>query len=259
MKSPYPLFASSLRHAPLRQALVSSSGRGAQRTFVFSLLLSPVSCLLFFLTFPSLASAQLWTIQAAAFRDYRDATAAVDQLKTQGFDAYSEFAMSSDNQQYARVRVGCFDTKETATLTAQRLVGTFTKEAEPVILTQGAPVTTCLYRSIGFITPSTWYVYMTLPEVAVLMVDFQGRQAFIKHDGTSWQLGQNLTDLGLVGGNSVTTNGYFSESPASPYPQILYSSGTILFITQGRLLWQKGDVAVVAEGNAVVAYQIVRP
>ena len=219
---------------------------------------SLLSFLFFFLSLPSLAFAQLWTIQSAAFRDYRDAIAAVDQLRSQGFDAYSEFAMSSDNQQYARVRVGCFDTKETAALTAQRLLGSFTKEAEPVTLTQGAPVRTCLYRSLGFITPSSWYIYLTLPEMAVFMVDFQGKQAFIKHDGTAWQLGQNLGEIGVSGSSSVGTSGYFNEIPASPYPQILYNNGAALFITHGRLLWQKGDVAIIAESTAVVAYQIVK-
>jgi SPOR domain len=206
----------------------------------------------------STAYAQLWTIQTAAFRDYRDAIAAVDQLKTQGFDAYSEFAMGSDNQQYTRVRIGCFDSKETADLTVQRLLGAYTKEAASVTLSPGTPIPTCLMRSIGFIAPSTWYIYSTTPDYAVFMVDFQGKQAFIKYDGATWQMGQNLSELGVTASGPSPGSGYFSEVAASPYPQIIYTNGASRFITQGRLLWQRYDIAVIAEGDTVVAYQIVR-
>ena len=222
---------------------------------------SPFSLLALFLLSPfyfSLSFAQLWTIQTAAFRDYRDAIAAVDQLKTQGFAAYSEFAMGTDNQQYTRVRIGCFDSKETADLTVQRLLGAYTKEAASVTLTPGTPIPTCLMRSIGFVLPSTWYVYLTTPDYAVFMVDFQGRQAFLKFDGANWQMGQTLSELGVNASGLSATSGYFSEIAASPYPQIIYNSGAPLFITQGRLLWQRYDVAVIAEGDTVVAYQIVR-
>ncbi len=210
------------------------------------------------ITFFIPAQAQLWTIQTAAFRDYRDAIAAVDQLKTQGFEAYSEFAMGDDSQQYTRVRIGCFDSKETADLTVQRLLGAYTKEAASVALTPGTPIPTCLSRSIGFVTPSTWYIYITTSDYAVFMVDFQGKQAFLKFDGTTWQMGQNLSELGVTATGSSPGSGYFSEVAASPYPQIIYSNGTPLFVTQGRLLWQRYDVAVIAEGDIVVAYQITK-
>lgn len=230
---------------------------------LFSYLLPPTFYLLALLLFsfhflspPTLA--QLWTIQTAAFRDYRDATAAVEQLKTQGFEAYSEFTMGSDNQQYSRVRIGCFDSKETAELIVQRLLGTVTKEAVSVPLTPGIAMPTCIMRSIGFIQPATWYVYITTPDYAVFMVDLQGKQAFIKYDGASWQLGQSLGELGVSANSSSPGSGYFSELAASPYPQIIYSNGASMFITQGRLLWQRYDAAVIAEGDAVVAYQIVR-
>jgi hypothetical protein len=215
-----------------------------------------IAFLFYFIFFP--AQAQLWTIQTAAFRDYRDAIAAVDQLKTQGFEAYTEFAMGNDNQQYTRVRIGCFDSKETAELTVQRLLGTYTKEAASVTLTPGSPIPTCLSRSIGFVMPATWYIYITTPEYAVFMVDFQGKQAFLKFDGQNWQIGQNLSELGVNASGSSPTSGYFSEIAASPYPQIIYNNGSPLFITQGRLLWQRYDVAVIAEGDLVVAYQIIR-
>ncbi len=230
------------------------------RYFCLLVSLSPLLCVCFLLSpfYFSLSFAQLWTIQTAAFRDYRDAIAAVDQLKTQGFEAYSEFAMGTDNQQYTRVRIGCFDSKETAELTVQRLLGSYTKEASAVTFTPGTPIPTCLMRSIGFVLPSTWYVYITTPDYAVFMIDFQGKQAFLKFDGTSWQIGQNLNELGVSASGSSATSGYFSEIAASPYPQIIYNTGTPLFITQGRLLWQRHDVAIIAEGDTVVAYKITK-
>jgi hypothetical protein len=237
--------------------------RRRKRRCFSSLLLTPCSLLIFSLfTFHFLlspAQAQRWTIQTAAFRDYRDAIAAVDQLRTQGFDAYSEFAMGNDGQQYARVRIGCFDSRETAELTVQRLIGSYTKEAASVELTPGAPVQSCLMRSVGFIVPTTWYIYITTPEYAVFMFDFQGKQAFIKFDGTTWQMGQNVSEIGVAASGSSATSGYFSEVAASPYPQIIYNAGIPIFITYGRLLWQRYDIAVIAEGNTIVAYQIQRP
>ncbi len=217
-------------------------------------LLPPTFYLLF-----SFAQTQQWTIQTVAFRDFRDAQAAVEQLQALGFEAYSEFASGSDGLQYARVRVGCFDSKETAALTAQRLVGSYTKEAVAVPLSTGAPVPYCIRRDIGFLTPAIWYTYFTTANEAAFMVDFQGQQAFLKYDGSSWHMGQSLSEIGVTAvPTSVGTNGYFSEVAASPYPQILYRSDITILISQGKLLWQKANVAVVQENDTVVAYFVNR-
>jgi hypothetical protein len=209
----------------------------------------------FFLLLSSAVFAQQWTIQTVAFRDYRDAQAATEQLQALGFEAYSEFTNGSDGLQYARVRVGCFDTKETAELTVQRLVGSYTKEAVAVPLSAGAPVPYCIRREVGFIAPSTWYIYFTTPSEAAFMVDLAGKQAFLKHDGSRWQMGQTLGEIGVTTvPTSVGTSGLFSEVAASPYPQILYRNDLVLLISQGKLLWQKGHVAVVQENDMVVTY-----
>ncbi len=198
-----------------------------------------------------------WTIQTVAFRDYRDAQAAVNQLEALGFEAYTEFANGSDGLQYARVRVGCFDSEETATLTVQHLAGSYMREAVAVPLSAGAPVPYCVRREVGFITPTTWYTYFTSATEAAFMVDFQGKQAFLKHDGVSWQMGQTLGEIGITAvPASATNSGYFSEVAASPYPQILYRSDVTLLISQGRLLWQKANVAVVQEEDMIVAYHV---
>jgi hypothetical protein len=217
------------------------------------------SSLLFFHLLLCFSHAQQWTIQTVAFRDFRDAQAAVTQLQALGFEAYSEFADGSDGLQYARVRVGCFDSKETADLTVQRLVGSYTKEAVAAPLSSGAPVPYCVRRQVGFITPSTWYTYFTTATDAAFMVDFSGRQAFLKHDGVTWQMGQSLGEIGVTAiPTSVGTSGYFSEVAASPYPQILYRSDIIILISQGKLLWQKGNVVVVQENDTVTAYFVDR-
>jgi hypothetical protein len=209
----------------------------------------------FLLLLSSAVSAQQWTIQTVAFRDYRDAQAAVEQLQALGFEGYAEFASGSDGLQYARVRVGCFDSKETADLTVKRLVGSYTKEAVAVPLSSGAPVPYCVRREVGFITPATWYTYFTTATEATFMVDIGGKQAFLKHDGVIWQMGQSLGEIGFSAvPASVGTSGYFSEVAASPYPQILYRSDMVILVSQGRLLWQKGNVAVVQENDLIVAY-----
>ncbi len=241
-------------------ALKGLAFRGQSSGFLSLLRAShPAPRILFFL-FPfslllPFASAEQWTIQTVAFRDFRDAQAAVQQLQSLGFEAYSEFSSGADGLQYARVRVGCFDSKETADLTVQRLVGSYTKEAVSVPLSAGAPVPYCIRREIGFITPTTWYTYFTTATEATFMVDFQGQQAFLKHDGATWAMGQSLGEIGITTvPASVGTSGYFSEMAASPYPQILYRSDLTILISQGKLLWQKGNLSLVQENDAVVAY-----
>jgi hypothetical protein len=209
---------------------------------------------------PSLLSpvlAQQWTIQTVAFRDYRDAQAAVQQLQALGFEAYVEFSNGSDGLQYARVRVGCFDSQETADLSVQHLIGVYTKEAVSVPLSAGAPVPYCIRREVGFVTPATWYTYFTTATEATFMVVVQEKQAFLKHDGTTWQLGQNLSEVGVATvPPSVGTSGYFSEVAASPFPQILYRSDITLLVSQGKLLWQKANVALVQEDDVIAAYYV---
>jgi SPOR domain len=227
---------------------------------LFSLLPSTFSLLILFIHLSlAFCQAQEWTIQTVAFRDYRDAQAAVQQLQALGFEAYVEFSNGSDGLQYARVRVGCFDSQETADLTVQHLIGVYTKEAVSVPLSAGAPVPYCIRREVGFIMPTRWYTYFTTATEATFMVDLQGKQAFLKHDGATWQMGQNLSELGITAvPPSVGTSGYFSEVAASPFPQILYRSDISLLISQGKLLWQQANVVLVQENDMIVAYYLDR-
>ena len=84
------------------------------RTWLPGRLLAVVCCL--FAVTASVAgaqSAQTWAVQVVALRDFREAQAAVTELRVLEFDAYTEFVMQ-DGQQYVRVRVGCFTTREAA-------------------------------------------------------------------------------------------------------------------------------------------------
>jgi hypothetical protein len=79
----------------------------------------------------------------------------------------------------------------------------------------------------------------------------------LKHDGAVWQMGKNLSEVGVTAvPPSVGTSGYFSEVAASPFPQILYQSEVSLLISQGKLLWQKANVALVQESDMIVAYYV---
>lgn len=217
----------------------------------------PLFLLFTFCFLLSFSTAQQWTIQTVAFRDYRDAQAAVQQLQALGFESYVEFSNGADGLQYARVRVGCFDSQETADLTVQRLIGVYTQEAVSVPLSAGAPVPYCIRREVGFIMPTTWYTYFTTAAEASFMVVLQEKQAFLKHDGSTWQMGQNLSEIGVAAvPASVETSGYFSEVAASPFPQILYRSDVTLLVSQGKLLWQKGNTALVQENDVIVAYYV---
>src|SRR5690606_15550056 len=100
-------------------------------------------------------SGPLWSVQVVALRDFREAQAAVTELRVLEFDAYTEFAMS-DGQQYVRVRTGCFTTREAAESLANVMRGHITADAEAVEMTPGASVSGCVDEEVGFLSSYAW-------------------------------------------------------------------------------------------------------
>src|SRR5690606_6641598 len=80
----------------------------------------------------SVANAQeQWAVQVVALRDFREAQSTAADLRLLGLDAYTEFAMLN-SQQWVRVRIGCFGSREAADAMAEALRTRITADAQAV-------------------------------------------------------------------------------------------------------------------------------
>ncbi len=188
-----------------------------------------------------------WTIQMGAFTDYREATASVNQFKAQGFDSYSEFYMK-DGKQLVRVRLGCFDTKETAELYANHM-GLTNLALLP--MSENAPVSHCVSRKIGAILPNRWGVYQSNASQAEFYVELQNQNAYLNFDGSSWNLKESSTALSET---LLQESFYFREDAG--LIKLFYPELSILTLTSGKLVWQQNLSAVIVEDNNLVAYTV---
>lgn len=205
------------------------------------------------LLFLNSALAEQWTVQTVAHRDYRNATSVQEELFGLGFDAYIDFAVTN-NEQFARVRVGCFDSREAAQSFAQGLLGSVTREAVPVPLefTTGTPPLYCLKRDIGFIVPAAWR-QLEAGHRVVFEVTTLTSSARIVHDGKKWRLFQQHEDISALSAQPEADTNPFRQQPLFGVTRVYYQG---IIIAHGELLWQYGNVAVVLEGDTVVAYAI---
>jgi hypothetical protein len=198
------------------------------------------------------ALAEQWTVQTVAHRDYRNATSVQEELFGLGFDAYIDFAVTN-NEQFARVRVGCFDSREAAERFAEGLLGSVTREAVPVPLefTTGTTPLYCLKRDIGFIVPAAWR-QLEAGHRVVFEVTTLTSSALIIHDGSKWRLYQQHEDISALSAQPETSS-VFRQQSLFGVSRVYYQD---TIIAHGELLWQRGNVAVVLEGDTVVAYAI---
>ncbi len=192
-----------------------------------------------------------WTVQMAAFSDYRDATQAVNQLQAQGLDSYSEFFMQ-EGKQLVRVRIGCFDSKPTAEQFAKTSLLT---DASIVPMTQGSPIDLCVTRAIGAMLPqdtNNWGVYQENQAAIEFWFRAQDITAFLAFNGSSWNLSDQANPLDS---NQVSQSpGYFRED--SGYIKLFYPNRRVFTLTSGKLIWQYGLSAVILEDNILAAYQL---
>lgn len=205
---------------------------------------------------PLLAGAALatpWTVQTAAFRDDRQAREVVAQLRDLGFDAYREFAMD-DGQQFSRVRLGCFASREAADALARGLAGGVTAEAVPVPLSAGAPVRGCVRLEVGFLEPGSWELVERTPGALTFRVVVGGREGWVRLEGDRWLVLQEFAPAPAGASASAGAGRSFGQlSPAGrPLVALLEADGP-LALCAGRLLGQTDRAAVVQDGDAVVA------
>lgn len=200
------------------------------------------------------AAAEGWTVQTVAVRDLRLGDAIASELVTLGFDAYTEFVMS-DGQQWVRVRVGCYVTREDAEHFADLLRGFYTREAVVVPRSPDASPTSCLRREIGFVTPDRWR--QLLPDATTFEVEVDGVVGLVRYQGDRWQLLQRPATETLD--PLPATDGPFTVAPGVSVPFVARSSGegTLRIVCAGRLLAQTSDVAIVEHQGVVSACRLV--
>jgi hypothetical protein len=202
----------------------------------------------------SQALAEAWTVQLAAFRDYREVQSLIQVLKSQQITAYSEFFMDG-SLQYARVRVGCFGDRLSAESQQQELVRLGYSQA--IVMPFGSATTAvCIQREVGFVLPKQWSTYQSTSDHIVFWVSLNNHTSFIEYDGLRWRISQNGSDLNLsAGSEAVPPWLVFYEDGATG---VVFANGPQgkVSIASGHLLWQKGYAAVILEGDMLVAYQL---
>lgn len=206
--------------------------------------------LLLLLLLAGSALADNWTIQTAAFNDYRQAAAQVAELRSLGFDSYAEFSMNR-GQQYTRVRIGCFTSRAAAESFSRELTGKVTAEAVPQPLSDGAPTRACVEWDTGFLKPDDWRA-VRLEQDAVFRVELDGQVGYVRHDGTAWSFGHQLPQPPAA---MATGEQRFRERPVASTVLVRarLAQGGDTNVCVGKLLWQRGLTAVVERPNAVIA------
>lgn len=207
------------------------------------------------------AMAQLprgWTVQVVALRDFREAQAAVTELRVLEFDAYTEFAMS-DGQQYVRVRAGCFTTRDGAESLAAIMRGRITAEAEAVEMTAGAAVTGCVEEEVGFLNSYDWRMMSQASAVPTFRVAVAGVVARLFHDGRGWSVLQGDGEAQSPGDRAGAEARIVQRRVGgTPFAALDSLPGPVL-LCHGTLLASVADVAIVERTDAIVACRLLAP
>mgnify|MGYP001285155022 FL=1 len=211
-----------------------------------------VALLLLVATLAGTASAA-WTVQVAAYQDYRQAQGQVRSLQELGFDAYTEF-VTRGGTQFARVRVGCFDSEDSAAAFAADMQGNVTAEAVPQELTPGSGGIACVTWDPGFLKAASYTLVRTGMDV-VYELELMGHRGYLQHDGRGWNFGPELpeapgvTPRGRFESFNLGARSFVRESPPGQQPVVACS---------GTLVWQAHGVAVVERNQRVIACVVNR-
>jgi hypothetical protein len=199
----------------------------------------------------TLVLAESWTIQTVAYPDYRQAVETLEELQALGFDAYTEFTISSDGRQFARVRIGCFTDRHGAELFARSLRGVVVQQAVVQPLNAGASVSFCLESEVGFLKPGDWEVERQSNTEIVFRVQVAGYTGYIRRADGEWQLLPEPVGLPEVTGAG---SGIFRQVNVAGIAAVAaqVAAGERIACL-GTLLWQNGSVAVVERASTVIA------
>ena len=191
----------------------------------------------------STAQTQTWTVQVAAYTNEADAVAEMARLEPHQLGHYAE---RSDG--FIRVRVGCFTEVETAQGVAEQL-GSLGFDTSLAPLTAGLRERRCVGREVGFVTPERWGLYEQGPQGASFWLQLGMVRGFIAYTQNAWRLSQ-------------TPDIRFSAVP--PNVRAFYEREGVVFhdlasplrLTNGQLLWQNSDTALILEQDKVSAYRV---
>ena len=226
------------------------------------------------LSLPSVTFAEAWTIQTVALRDYRVATQRVARLRSLGFNAYTEFAMSN-GQQFVRIRVGCFTDRSIAESVAVGLKEYVTEEAVVVPLSDDAVVQPCVLHDVGFRLPDAWGVMASEPGGVIFWAEVGDRRGYIAFNGRHWHVIQTEAEAKALQGSSwvasygapvspmlaAATAGSiparFVHWPKGGFLQAVTPEGQRLMVGEGEVLWQSDSAIVLQTADAVVAVYLV--
>lgn len=197
-----------------------------------------------------------WTVQTAAFQDYRQARSQIAQLVELGFDAYSEFVMH-EGQQFTRVRIGCFGDRAAAEALALGLKGNVTAEAAAQPLDDGSADRACVNWDPGFLKPPEWRIERQ-GEDMVFRVELGGQVGYLRHDGRGWEFGHTLPPQRAT---PPAGEPRFSELQLAGLTlvQAHLQGGHRVNACLGKLLWQRGLTAVVESSDSVIACEVDEP
>lgn len=196
------------------------------------------------------SGAEAWAVQTVALRDYRQAQLAAEDLRERSFDAYTEFAMQ-DGLQFVRVRVGCFTDRAAAEAMAAAIAPSIVKEAAAVEFTSGALARACATRTVGFVKPAEWEPINDPGAVPAFQVKVAGQDARVVHDGTRWRVIQGLGPIPLLTAADGPRFGDVVRAGKRFVAQ--FDGARPIVICPGRLLAQVGNVAIVEDGDLLVA------
>ena len=194
--------------------------------------------LLAWLSFASAQSAQVWTLQTAAYGSAEGAAAAVQALRERRFDAYSERSGA-----VTRVRVGCFLDRASAEDVAAQVapygdvqIVAFNPRAEGA-----SDVSFCVRREAGFALPNAWGVTEKTSEHITFWVDAAGTR-YLRFDGRGWRIYQATSQV------AAATPSRKGSAQAAP----LYANARL--IGSGELLWrtQASQRTFVVQGEEAV-------
>jgi hypothetical protein len=234
--------------------------------------LSPIRSPLSTLHFPALlalalllagtALAQNWTVQTVAFRNYQEAQGVVEELRSLGFAAYSQFAMS-DGKQYTRVRVGCYTDKAGAEALATELKGRLTKEAVALPADAIPATIPCVRYDLGFRLPKAWGVVRQDASLVLFWVKVAGRKGYVAFDG-AWHVLQDTGELASLeplweaSAPAVTPTTFRTvERRGYSFIEAISAIGQPDLIASGKLLWHSPYAAVAQDGDKLVALSLV--
>lgn len=195
-------------------------------------------------------AAENWTVQTAAFQDYRQASEQVAELQSLGFDAYSEFAMQG-GRQYARVRIGCFATRDAAVSFAGDIRGRITADAVAQPISALAAGRTCVRFDPGFVKPDRWELLRQGRDL-LFRVELGGQVGFLQHDGGGWRFLHERPSPPAAG---ALTQQRFRQVRIGGLnlAQVQLADGSRLNACGGLLLWQYDWTVVVERASRVIA------